>query len=99
MSTCRRALRQPRGEGGEGQRRAVGDHMPGIAEQCQRSRPEAGQRLDDGKGERQQQGPDQSWTGISVVMMRLRSMLVAGMLALVMIMMMVAHDGYFNRHQ
>ncbi|MER2626606.1 MAG: hypothetical protein ABTS22_22065, partial [Accumulibacter sp.] len=64
-----------------------------------RSRPEAGQRFDDGKGERQQQGPDQSWTGISVVMMRLRAMLVAGMLALVVIIMMVAHVGYFNRHQ
>jgi hypothetical protein len=32
-------------------------------------------------------------------MMRLRAMLVAGMLALVVIMMMVAHVGYSNRHQ
>jgi len=32
-------------------------------------------------------------------MMRLRAMLVAGMLALVVIMMMVAHDRYSNRHQ
>ena len=42
--------------------------MPGVAEQGQRSGPEAGSNFDARETKRQEQGPRQVWTGIVGVM-------------------------------
>ncbi|WP_408612955.1 hypothetical protein [Candidatus Accumulibacter contiguus] len=67
--------------------------MPGITEQCQRSRPEAGHCLDPGKAERQQQGPEQAWTGVHMMMRMLAMLVVIVLMVLVRVLeVWIAHD-------
>lgn len=56
MPAARRSGGQPGGQRRYPERSAIGDHMPGVGQQGQRTRTPAGNQLDDRKSKRQRKG-------------------------------------------
>jgi hypothetical protein len=74
VARTRRAQRDACRNRGQPERQCVGNHVPGVPQQCQRTRPPARQRLDRGEAEGQHQRQRQVATCSVVVMVGPMSM-------------------------